>query len=312
MPAQRNRKRLVKYKNGKKKRFSFVKIFIFVLVPLALIIYLLTSSKYWNGNDKVSIAIKKSDGDVLITTLDPQVEEITNLLISGDTQVELPRQLGTMKIKNVWQLGVNEDLDGKLLAETITYHLKFPVYIWADKQAAGLTSTNLYSLAKAVVLPYKTNLTVSDRLRIAGYTIRVNNANRIDLDLSRTSYLTKSTLKDGEQGYVVAGSFPRRLLVVFSDPDLSNSASTVVIKDFTNSASAANQVGEVIEVLGAKVASIVDEDGDINGAGCIVKGANERFVTIIADLFTCEAVIAELEGTFSLEISISDSFVKRF
>lgn len=318
MPAQRKKRRSgykpslrrKGFRKRKKKKIKFPVPLVALVLLVALTIYLYLRTGFWNTKSKLSIAIKKDTGEVLISTFDPTVSEITNITIPGNTEVHVARSMGTLQIKNVWQLGENQGLDGKLLSETITRHFKFPVVAWADNEALGFTETNLISLMKAAILPYKTNLKIGDRVRIAIFAAGVNNPKRAEIDLSETSYLAKTILVDGDEGYTVAGSFPKGLLVVFSDPQISNKATTVKILDASSKVGLAQELGEVIGVFGAKVASVDKVEGE--EFDCEVKGKEREIVEKVAKLFSCRKVEETIEGGFDLEIAIGEEFARRF
>lgn len=309
MPAQR-RKRLVRYKSKRKKNLGIKTPLVILVLIVFSLAYLLINSEFRTKTDKLSVAINKENGDIQISTFDAGVEEITNLIIPGKTEVEVARQLGTLQIKNVWQLGINEGLRGQLLAETLTRHFRFPVYIWADSQATGLSSPNLTSLLKAVLLPYRTNLKIGDRVRMAIFSLGVHSSKNIDINLADTSYIAKKRLVSGEEGYIISGSFPDKLLVVFSDPQIAKEGTTLVIKDATSKIGLAEDLGGVIEVLGAKVVSIdKDEESEFD---CEVKGKNREIVERVAKLFSCQVSKEDYEGVIGLEMRIGTLFAKRY
>lgn len=285
----------------------FIKLF-FILGLLSVLLYFY--SEFWNGKDKLSVAIRRSSGEILISTFDPNVSEITNVIIPADTQIQLSRQLGIIKAKNIWQLGINEKLGGKLLTESLTNHLKLPVFVFADSNAEGLATNNVLSLIKAVITPYKTNLKIGDRIRLALFSIGIQNSKRVNIELDQTSYLKKSELIGGEEGFIVTGVYPRGLLVIFSDSQISNEGTTVIINDSTKVAGIAQNLGEVIEVLGAKVASIEKlKEEDIY---CSVSSKNTDVGRKLASYFSCDISEKSPPGSFDVEFNIGKDFADKF
>ena len=69
-------------------------------------------------------------------------------------------------------------------------------------------------------------------------------------------------------------------------------------------------MGEILEVLGAKVASILKEQGD--ELDCVVVGKDKKIVKRIAAIFSCSAGNGEIEDGFDLEIVLGKNFVRRF
>lgn len=307
MPAKRRRPR--DYKKKKRRKKSFL-IPVFVFLTFGLVVWaVFATSHYWVGKNKLSIAIAKKDGSVVVSTFDPVEGELVNLTIPKETEVELSRRLGKIRIKNAWQVGLNEGYDGELLAETITRHFKFPVAVWADSPAAGFTQSNINLLIRAMFSPYKTNLTIGDRVRLGIFSMGIKNLKKEDIALQETTYLRKTQLVDGREGYVVTGRFPQSLLVVFSEELMSNSGATVVITDETGSPQTANELGQLIEVLGAKVASI-EKKGKKN-YDCRVSGKDKQTVARVSLILSC-GVEADRQSNFDIRLSIGEEFAQRF
>lgn len=309
MPAHRRRKlrRKIAVKKGRVKLFAYAIVFAFIALPL---LYLLSARELFSRGSKLSVAIQDKDGDVLISTFDPVNEEITNITIPSNTQVDVARGLGVWKLGSVWELGENEGLPGRLLAETITYHLKFPVVAWGDWPALGLTAKSPMAALQAVFAPYKTNLKVGDRIAIVLFAFGVGNTKRVDINLAETSYLKKTEFIDGEEGYLPVETFSPALSAIFADPEISGKTFVVVIKDATATGAEAYEVGKLLEVLGAKVASIVKEERQ--DFDCEVLGKEEKQAKKVARLLNCKINTKALTGSFDLEIKLGEKFTERF
>lgn len=282
---------------------------VVLILLMASFSYFFLSSQYWDKDGKLSVAIWEGNGDVLISTFDPVSKEIANIQIPGETQVEVARKLGTWKLASVWQLGENEGFSGKLLAETLTYHFKFPVVAWADSPALGFSSTNLAALVRAVFMPYKTNLKIADRFHIAAFALQVANPERVDVALAETTYLKRAKFIDGGEGYVIVGTPSPALSSIFADPEISAKATTVIIRDATG-VEWAGEVGRVVEVLGAKVASVVKEKAD--DIDCIVSGKDDSQVRKLASVFSCSIDKGEPDNNFDIEIRLGLRFATRY
>lgn len=293
----------------KKSRHQPAKSLLFLLASVAvLLIFFFFRTKYWGLGSKFSIAIKTKNDDVILAVFDKELEEVTRIIIPGSTQVEVSRQLGTWKIGAVWQLGENESLGGLLLAETITKHFKLPVVIWADYPAEGFLQSSPWAFIKAVVFPYKTNMLVGDKINLGLFSARVKKFKRISVNLSKTPYLKKTTLIDGNEGYLLAGELPLNLIALFSDKEVVRSGLRVVISDLTGKYGLAEQIGEIIEVLGAKVVAI--RKGNSSDFDCEIIGSEEQIVKKFAVLFSCQENIKA--DSFDLEVRLGENFAKRF
>ena len=84
----------------------------------------------------------------------------------------------------------------------------------------------------------------------------------------------------------------------------------MVIKEATGVPNLAQTVGEVIEVLGGKVTSIVRQKGE--DFDCLVMGEDKRIVKKVALIFSCDYEIDQPDGSFDLELRIGKQFGKRF
>ena len=305
MPARRKRR-----SRNKKKRFSSVKSLGLILLFFTLLFFLAFQTNFWNSGSKLTLVVNKKDGDVLIAVFNPVVDEVTSITIPKNTQLKVARQLGTWRAGSVWQLGENEGLEGRLLQETITHHLKLPVIAWADSPAEGFANGGLVALVKAVSLPYKTNLKMGDRIKLAFFSFGVKNFKREEINLAETKLLKKTRLIDGEEGFVLISGLPASILALFSDIEISQKDVSVLIRNATGKKGVPEQVGEIIEVLGAKVAAIKKEESE--KFDCMVLGKDQKAVEKLAQVFSCEKGKGLPSGSFDLEIKIGEEFARRF
>lgn len=285
------------------------KIFYAVLALAAIALFFAVNTKYWNGKDKFGYVYKNSNGDVTVKVLDPKLEESTALIIPGDTQVTVAHNYGTMRIKNVWQLGINEKLQGSLLAQTVTKNFLAPVVLWSDNGIESLDLPNLAGIFKFIIAPGKTNIPVGDRIAIAIFSLRVKSINSTSIDLGKSQFLKKTKLSDGQTGYILNGTVSGRLTVNFSDSDFGDGNVRVDIQDATGVPGSANIVGQIVEVMGGKIVSI-DRIPGVSDLDCVVLGVNPEVVKKTAVLFDCK--ISKDKSVFDLEIRLGSQFAKRY
>lgn len=308
-PAQR-RKKIAKRKAKRNGKKSYTKWLFILLVPLLIFLLITFQTRFWKSSTKTSLVIYKENGEVVISVFDPGLEKITNITFPKNTEVDVARQLGRWQLGSVRELGENENLEGKLLAETIVKHFKLPVAAWADASALGFAEGGIVGIAKASLLPYKTNLGIGDKLKLGLFSIRIKNLKRENIDFSEGNILKKVTLIGGEEGYVLAGRLPNYIVALFSNSNISNEGAVVVILDATGKANVAEEVGEVVEVMGVKLANIKKEEAD--DFDCEVKGNNKELLEEIAQVFSCKKLKAAPEGNYDLEIRIGKEFSRRF
>lgn len=307
MPVHKRRPIRKKVKKGK------IWPYLVIFSALALIAFLfltVTSRGYWSEDSKLSLVINNPDGSATVSVFDPKREEIININIPSNTEVEVAHQLGLFKLGSVWRLGENEGLGGELLAATLRHQFKFPVSTWADSKAVGFSDGNLINILEAIKGSYKTNMKMGDRLALGTFSLGIKNTKRTNINLSETPYLVKTTLKDGEEGYVVSKNISQRLLSIFANDVITENSYKVEINDSTGNLEVSSDVGGLMEVMGAKVASIVKKDQ--SDFDCRVSGYDKKVVKEVARILSCEQEIYKGRSSFDLEIDLGSQFVEKF
>lgn len=310
MPAKRRRK---KPKNISRSKFNLRRAITLLTLFLFLVLGLYTfdnfTDKKWNGEEKLSMVIRDSSGGVTISTFDPVSEQVNNIYIPGNTQIETARQLGIWKIGSVWDLSQNEKLGGKLLSESVMHQFNLPVGIWSDEQALGLAKGGVKGLVKSALFPYESNLTRIDKIQLAIFSFGVKNKNRINLDLSDTQTLEYKRLKDGSEGFVIANEIIERNKIIFADRQISSEINTLSIINNSGDILAAEGVGKMAEVLGAKVASIKNNEKE--QYDCYVWGKNEYITNKFASLLNCERS-DNPSSSYDIVIELGEKFLDRY
>jgi len=297
-------------KRAKKSKIN--RIIKIILILIFIIIFLIVFSNgrvsEWNGKNKLSIVV---EGDnIAVMVFDPLNREITNIKIPGNTEVIVSRQLGMLKIKNVWKLGDKQGIDGgKLLAETTTRYLRIPVSKWADQEALALVSGNRYAIIRTFVIPYKTNLSILDKLRLSLFSLNISNSKINSFDLTSFGYIEESLLRDGSNGFVLTERFPNQLLAILADTDITKNQVRVNIKNATGDNQIVEKLSGVIAVLGGKVSLVSNES--LADTDCVVSGFDAYVIKLI-ELFDCKKASAEIGGLFDVEMQIGSQFVKRY
>ncbi len=299
-PAQR---RLLRAKKrGKNQSFGLLLRFLLPLVLITgILVFVKTTTRYWNGNDKFGFAFVKSDGNVGVTVLDPKLSEMTTITIPGETEIDVARNYGTLRLKNVWQLSQNEKLGGALLPETITQNFLFPIILWSG--------SDLTDIFKFIFSPGKTNISFGDRLSAGFFALKLKDLDKTEIDMGKSQFLHKEKLNDGQIGYKLVGGVSERLGVYFSDNAIVSRNLRVYIVDATNTPGVSSLVGQIIEVMGAKVVS-VDKKQEAGDFDCQVLGNDKTINKKIASLFSCTVVSGKTD--FDLEIRLGSKFAKRF
>ncbi len=300
MPSARRQRLITKRLKRKSILPNLLKFLIPFLLIIGIWVFLKLDTKYWNGSDKFDYVYRQDNGDVAITVLDPKLSESTTLVIPGDTQVDVAGNFGTLRIKNVWQLGLNEKLGGSLLAATVSKNFLTPVFLWSESDAGTL---------KFIFAPKYTNIPLGDRLAMTIFSLQVKSINSTVVDLGKSQFLKKVNLSDGQPGYILSGPVSERITVNFSDNDFADQSLRVEIIDATGVGGSADTVGQIIEVMGGKIVS-VDRKSTNPDMDCVVLGTNVRIVKKIATLFGCTT--SKENSIFDLEIRLGALFAKRY
>lgn len=306
------RQAFIKRKNSGKKGNSIgiiIRILVLLLVAFGIFVFIKVSTHQWNGRDKVSVAYRETNGDVAVTVMDPKLDEVTTFVIPGDTRVDVARNFGTFRVKNVWQLGIDQKTGGGLLPETIRNNFLFPVFLWSEKNAGSLGTGNLPGILHFIFLPGTTNISFGDRLSIGLFAFKIQDIGRSEIDLGKSQFLTKGMLNDGQVGYVISGPISQRLTVYFSDNEIADENLRVNIVDATGVPGVSDNVGQILEVMGGKVVS-VDKRLTAENSDCIVTGNNMDIERKVSDLFSCQ--VSRGKTDFDLEIQLGQKFAARF
>ena len=186
----KRRKKLIRLKEKKRKnKFPLWKLATSFLLAISAIIYLWVTSGFFRSSTKPTFVVNDENG-AIVSVFDKQQGTITDIVIPGNTQVNVSRQLGTWKLASVWKLGENEKLEGVLLTETIIKNFKIPVNAWRDH------------------LSGRTNLGVGDRLLFWFFSLGASSGDKREIDLANQNFLKKTRLWSREEGYLVSDSPP--------------------------------------------------------------------------------------------------------
>lgn len=302
-------KRIERAKVKKNIFGTLSKILLPVLILLGVFLFVKLTIREWNGHDKVALVYRTDTGDVGVTVADPVSPELTTFLVPGDTQVEVASGYGTLRIKNVWQLGFNEKRQGQLLSSSVTRNFLMPVHLWSDSDAQKLSNGNIPGVVQFIFMPKKTNIAFGDRLMLGIFALKIKNIEKTEIDLAKSQYLHKEVLKDGIQGYVLSGAVSSRITSYFSDNDIADKNIRIGIVDGSGVFGEAAKVGEIVEVLGGKVVSLEKNQEGIKGI-CEVTSQNISLAKRVARVFGC--TFKNSKTNLDLEISLGDKFAKSF
>ncbi|MBI4157390.1 hypothetical protein HY502_00905 [Candidatus Woesebacteria bacterium] len=308
IPAQR-RKKLAAFKKGRdEKGFLWSKIVSVILFFLFTFVYILATSNFFGKGGILTVVVNRRDS-LLISTFDKESGLITNLVVPGETQLNVSRQLGTWKAGSLWKLGENEKLSGVLLTETIIKNFKIPVVAWADEPFSKISEGEVMSMPKAI-FGYKTNLGVGDRIRLAFFSLGVPPIKRVSINLSEGSSLKKTKLIGGEEGYLVSDNLPESLNSIFSDTKINSLKPRILIEDYQVKSGSVDILVLTLEVMGGKVTSIAKKEA--KEFYCEVSGVHKYTVKKVAQVFGCAKGAEAQISNFDLTLKVGSDFGERF
>lgn len=306
MPARTKRSGRLAKRKLSKSRFKFGKSLILLLTIFLVLVGLLFAfffkTSFWGRGERLGLAYTTTTGDIAVSNFDPKLMVISTIIIPKDTEVEVSRSLGKWRIGALYQLGENEKLGGVLLSETITRYLKMPAEAWTSGDAP-LTSW---------LEPIRTNLSLSDRISISIFSLVARPGSQTTIEAVSAGYLKKSRLSDGKLGYVRAlETLPFEISTVFADPDISREGLRIEIENRTGSKGIASKLGEIVEVMGAKIFSL--EVGEKDDSDCSIFGKRSITRNRLSKIFSCKTYEKSKEqGNFDLIIQIGTGFARRY
>ncbi len=293
-----------KTKKPRKRRLWF--IVSLPLLAVSFAVFIVLSSAYWDGEFNFTVLVGNKSGAVALYTFHEQSHSIVKVLIPGDTEVDVARNYGKLKIKNLWQLATNENIDGQLIQQTVTKSFMFPVEAWIADDEVSFFEGDFFDRLVALVSPVASNLTLGDKLRIFLYSLKITNENYSEIDLKDyPNYLVIARLLDGESGYVVnPEAMPARLIGLYSDPRILTSNVTSLVVYSPGTKGKGRHLSTIIETLGTKVALL--ESGDEVNVDCEVRSINSYVRKKMARVFNCKESKNLPRGNFGLEIAVGE------
>lgn len=281
-------------KKEKKALLPFFKLVVVFCIVLFSFLFIKLNTKYWDGKEKIAYALS-GGGDIDVILIDPDLGEETTFKIPGDTEVSVSQNLGTLRIKNVAQLGQNEKKGGELLPATITKNFYFPIFLWSDKNPSD----------PAFITTKNSNIPLGDRIYLFLFEKKVKDIDRNEIDLAKSQFLIKGKLSDGEPGYKIPGQISERLTFYFTDQKMSEKGVRVYIKDQSGAYGVSERLGTIVEVVGTKVVSI-EKSPQVEDFFCKVSGKDKDASAKISRLFGCKLTSSDTD--YDVEISIGSGF----
>ncbi len=313
MNNRRERRRTrQKIENTHKVHPSVKKIILGACALILATMILCASIVYFSYKtfERTNIAVYTKSGDVVVIAADPQQKTITTLKIPGNTQVEASRQMGKWRLKSIWKLGHDEKIGGRLLAETVTRSFRFPIDSYADEKIMNVIQGNIFSKMKSVLSFSETNMDTFKKVDLFILSLSAKVSATYDFDLADSTYLVEGPLSDGDSGFSIKDKIPGKLSSFFADNDIASKHSTAIIINESSDNSLTREIGEIIEVLGAKVVATSSEKStDID---CTVSGTAIEARDHIAKVFNCKVSSNDDDKNIDIRLVFGEKFARRF
>lgn len=283
MPRRQRNKPKIAFRLAKSKLIT-LSILVIIITFFALV-FAKTSALV---PEVFTIAATKEDGNIEIRVVEIKKNKITKVVVPYDTEVSLAMRRGTLRAQSVVKLIDSEKLPGQFLADTVMRTFYLPVDYW---QVYGDSDLPLF---------------ISLRLRIP----KLRGFQEEVINLSETSFLTKTKLRDGEEGYEAQDKTPLFLASLFADSNFSTRQTAVGVVNATGEGEyVLSEVVKVFETLGAKVAPISSvEEKDVS---CVVSASDKKILERVAEVFNCDKDSAPPKA-FDIELLLGSKFYNRF
>jgi hypothetical protein len=297
-------------KKKPKRRFPWLFVVLaFLFVFIGIVILIFSRSSVWDGKTKVGVSVQKDNGDVAVLVLDPASTSITTLTIPSETEVQASNQLGTWKIGSITKLGRDKKIKEDFLKNTVIKTFGYPIDEESGVVFLSLISGNPLKRIQTA-FTNTSGFSVMDKIKIALFSLQVNEVRRFDIDLSKTSQLERVKLLDGSLGFQVSENIPTNIEAYFAiDNKISGNLNLLI-----NNATSVNRyslfVGKVFETLGINVTSI--QNKDVKDFDCKVTGLSRDIVIKMARIFSCETDFSAPSDNFDIQVDIGTAFKNRF
>ena len=276
---------------------------LFVLFPLIVAL----RTRLWDGRLPVSVAVPDGEA-VKIVVFDPEGGALTTIVIPGNTLLETTRRQGAWEIGKVWDVGEDEGLGGRLLAESMTKSFRLPVAAWANREFLAISGEEGSILL--AIFSTETNLAVGDRVRMAVFAQGVNATAKSTLEASTIGLVKPALLPSGEQGFKPADNVGTNVTNLFSVSAVSEEGARVQIINRTGGREAVSKVSRILDVYGARVGLVTDQE--VSDEDCTVLVQEESAVSkVLQQVLGCEVGSMD-EGVFDVVILLGERFSGRF
>ncbi len=311
-------------------RLAILIIILGVLAGVGLFLVRQVRSSKLPPNSRITLVFRTSP--VIVTSFDPD-GQLTILSIPEKTYVEVPYGFGSYRLGAVWDLGEQEKMGGKLLAETMQELIGLPIEGWiGGKQGTGnieqgqetvlnaknnLTSWGIFLRPGRILESLKnlkTNLTVMDLAKI---WLRAKNT-RFDkiffLDLEKTSALSPLVLADGSE----AKTLDLSLLDIataglFKESKVVNERILIEVLNGADKPGLASRVARLITNIGGKIVNVGTSQEKVDR--CQIKGEGQFVESFTASelsrVFNCELKTGKPDSRADLQLIIGEDYWRK-
>lgn len=305
--------RLQRFKKNRTKsadKSSFVKIILalFFLCLTILSFFLFTKRNYPKNQSRLSVAVNENDFTKVVV-FDTTKNEVVLISIPNSVEVESAGGYGVLKLKNVWKLSESENKP-KLVANTLTKYFLIPTDTSSSTSILALVSGNVFTKIK-VIFNSMGDLTFADRLNLFVYSLRSPSIK--EFDLHELKALTKTTLKDGSEGYIKSGDLPQIITYYLSDPLFEKKDLKIKIENSSENRALSESIKAVTEAIGGHVL-FIEKNPMLKIPDCQISylPANHDEAKHLSRLINCSHIKLDQELTFDIVISFGADYINTF
>lgn len=288
MPAQRHKRSKNRTKAIGEPKVILRSFLLFAAIMLLFggIMRLVASwqNRIWIGDSRVTF----------VTTTDPvtvysyqESRELVSVNFPKNVQIDGAAGLGSWKLENLYELGMQKGTNGEVLVKSLQYSLNVPI----DGYFNGAFSPGFPAVLS--VFSQKSNFTFFDKVKIVYVLSKITQAQHKNLSAEKTGMVVKKRLGDGTVGFKLVPEKVKEIAIrELGDSSTSGQNSGIGIVNGTSTSRVGEQIAGITKTMGSQVLWV--RSGEEINSRCILKSVSKtETAKRLAKIFSCEIKIEE-------------------
>lgn len=322
LPKKESRWQREQKERKNKKRLSplwtWLGLFLLLIVfGLFFKAYRVVKESRWDGKGRATVVLASEQ--VLVFSLEPSEPSLSVFLIPKGTQVEVIYGYGKYRVEAIHKLGQLEGKD-ELLSQSIQESFGLPVDGWVANKDIEIGDEDIKSkLSEVLILALKngkkTDLTKWDLIRLWMQMKKVRSHKVNFIDLSKISVLTKTTLPDGSQIFMIDQNRLDPLVQkYFADPTVRKERLLIEVLNGTDHLKLGERAARVINSLGVEVVSVGNTQERVEQCQIRTVENKKNLYTVgkIAKIFGCHLEEKKEEGKADVTLIVGEAYWRKF